>query len=174
MNYMTEELSERQKNPKEKVMFRRILICLDGSSLSEQVLPYAIEQAVHFKSQLVLLRIIMPLTATPAVAGPITEGMVEKEAEAKKAAEAYLVKLAQKLSREKKLKVESLVLEGLVAETIIEYAHDRNNKIDLIAIATHGKGGLKRFVFGSVADFVLRHSDVPMLLVRPQVQPPKT
>jgi nucleotide-binding universal stress UspA family protein len=156
-------------------MFRRILICLDGSSLSEQVLPYAIEQAVHFKSQLVLLRIIVPITATPAVAGPITEGMVEKEAEAKKAAEAYLEKLAQKLRREKKLKVESLVLEGLVAETIVEYAHDRNNnKIDLIAIATHGEGGLKRFVFGSVADFVLRHSDVPMLLVRPQVQPHKT
>jgi nucleotide-binding universal stress UspA family protein len=155
-------------------MFKRILICLDGSSLSEQVLPYAIEQAVHFKSQLVLLRIIVPITATPAVAGPITEGMVEQEVEAKKDAEAYLEKLAQKLRREKKLKVEPLVLEGLVAETIVDYAHDRSNKIDLIAIATHGEGGLKRLVFGSVADFVLRHSDVPMLLVRPQVQSPQT
>jgi nucleotide-binding universal stress UspA family protein len=55
-----------------------------------------------------------------------------------------------------------------VAETIVDYVHDRSKKIDLIAIATHGEGGLKRLIFGSVADFVLRNSSVPMLLVRPK------
>jgi nucleotide-binding universal stress UspA family protein len=149
-------------------MFKKILTCLDGSKLSEQVLPYAVEQAVHFKSHLVLLRVFIPITATPGMVAPVTEEMVKKEAEVKKAAEVYLEDIAQRIRREKKLKVEALVLEGLVAETIVDYVHDRSKKIDLIAIATHGEGGLKRLIFGSVADFVLRNSSVPMLLVRPK------
>jgi nucleotide-binding universal stress UspA family protein len=55
-----------------------------------------------------------------------------------------------------------------VGTTIIDYAIQ--NEVDLIAIATHGEGGLKRLVFGSVADFVLRNSGIPMLVIRPTVQ----
>jgi nucleotide-binding universal stress UspA family protein len=146
-------------------MFSKILVCLDGSKLAEQVLPYAIEQALHFKSQLVLLSVIVPVTSTSTVWEPAPEGLVEKQAEAEKAAEAYLKNIINRLSEEKRLRAEYLTLEGLVAETIVEYA--QNNKVDLIAIATHGLGGLRRLAFGSVADFVLRNSNVPLLVIRP-------
>jgi nucleotide-binding universal stress UspA family protein len=146
-------------------MFSKILVCLDGSKLAEQVLPYAIEQALHFKSQLVLLSVIVPVTSTSTVWEPAPEGLVEKQAEAEKAAEVYLKNIVNRLSEEKRLRAEYLTLEGLVAETIVEYA--QNNKVDLIAIATHGLGGLRRLAFGSVADFVLRNSNVPLLVIRP-------
>ena len=146
-------------------MFSKILVCLDGSKLAEQVLPYAIEQALRFESQLVLLSVIVPATSTSTVWEPAPEGLVEKQAEAEKAAEAYLKNIVSRLSEEKRLRAEYLTLEGLVAETIVEYA--QNNKVDLIAIATHGLGGLRRLAFGSVADFVLRNSNVPLLVIRP-------
>jgi nucleotide-binding universal stress UspA family protein len=146
-------------------MFNKILVCLDGSKLAEQVLPYAIEQALRFESQLVLLSVIVPATSTSTVWEPAPEELVEKQAEAEKAAEAYLKNILNRLSEEQRLRTEYLTLEGLVAETIVEYA--QNNKVDLIAIATHGLGGLRRLAFGSVADFVLRNSNVPLLVIRP-------
>ena len=146
-------------------MFSKILVCLDGSKLAEQVLPYAIEQALRFKSQLVLLSVIVPATSTSTVWEPAPQELVEKQAEAEKAAEAYLKNIINRLSEEKGLRAEYLTLEGLVAETIVEYA--QKNKVDLIAIATHGLGGLRRLAFGSVADFVLRNSNVPLLVIRP-------
>jgi nucleotide-binding universal stress UspA family protein len=146
-------------------MFNKILVCLDGSKLAEQVLPYAIEQALRFKSQLVLLSVIVPATSTSTVWEPAPQELVEKQAEAEKAAEAYLKNIINRLSEEKGLRAEYLTLEGLVAETIVEYA--QKNKVDLIAIATHGLGGLRRLAFGSVADFVLRNSNVPLLVIRP-------
>ena len=146
-------------------MFSKILVCLDGSKLAEQVLPYAIEQALHFESQLVLLSVIVPATSTSTVWEPAPQELVEKQAEAEKAAEAYLKNTVNRLSKEKRLRAEYLTLEGLVAETIVEYA--QKNKVDLIAIATHGLGGLRRLAFGSVADFVLRNSNVPLLVIRP-------
>ena len=146
-------------------MFNKILVCLDGSKLAEQVLPYAIEQALRFKSQLVLLSVIVPANSTSTVWEPAPQELVEKQAEAEKAAEAYLKNIVNRLSEEKRLRAEYLTLEGLVAETIVEYA--QNNKVDLIAIATHGLGGLRRLAFGSVADFVLRNSNIPLLVIRP-------
>jgi nucleotide-binding universal stress UspA family protein len=53
---------------------------------------------------------------------------------------------------------------GRVAETIIDYAN--RHSVDLIIMATHGRSGLSRWAYGSVADKVLRGADVPVLLVR--------
>ena len=112
-----------------------------------------------------LLSVIVPATSTSTVWEPAPQELVEKQAEAEKAAEAYLKNIINRLSEEKGLRAEYLTLEGLVAETIVEYA--QKNKVDLIAIATHGLGGLRRLAFGSVADFVLRNSNVPLLVIRP-------
>jgi nucleotide-binding universal stress UspA family protein len=62
------------------------------------------------------------------------------------------------------LRVRLAVQIGTPAETIIDYAH--REPIDLIVMATHGRSGLQRWVYGSVADKVLRGADVPVLLVR--------
>ena len=152
-------------------MFKKILTCLDGSKLAEQTLPYVTEQALHFNSKIVLLQVIPPpVTATPGVPGvagvPVeTEAMLEETQRAEARAEAYLGDVAQLLQR-RRLKVDSVTWVGSVGESIITYAE--NNKVDLIAIATHGRGGLKRAIFGSIADFILRNSTLPMLVIRPQ------
>ena len=61
-------------------------------------------------------------------------------------------------------RVESAILYGRVADTLADFA--TKNQIDLIIIATHGRSGVSRWVWGSVADRILRSSCVPVLMVR--------
>jgi nucleotide-binding universal stress UspA family protein len=154
-------------------MFERILVCLDGSKLAEQILPYAKEEALHFNSQLTLLEVVTVPTmvawaeevaGAPSKTGGWTEETIHSEAEK---AKAYLEHLAKPL-RMQGVNVECMVVQGsLIGDDIINYA--QNNKIDLICIATHGHSGLGRAVFGSVADHVLRKSGLPILVIKPQV-----
>jgi nucleotide-binding universal stress UspA family protein len=91
--------------------------------------------------------------------------MIERTKEALKGARAYLGKLAAPL-RKRGIEVETVAVPGRPGEAILDYAN--TNSISLIAIATHGRGGLRRAVFGSVADQVLRRSGLPVLVIRPQ------
>jgi nucleotide-binding universal stress UspA family protein len=158
-------------NRKGFMMFEKILICLDGSKLAEQILPYATEQALRFDSKVALLHVtsIPDRIAMASIAGatPQTPGMIEEEARRQKAEmKDYLEGVAGALAT-KGLGVEHIILEpSRVGEAIVKYAHD--NSFDLICIATHGHSGLGRVVFGSVADHVLRQSGLPILLIRPE------
>jgi len=143
-------------------LFEKILVCLDGSELAEQVLPYAEEQAKRFGSKVILLRVV-PVASTTAMA-TAAEVAAEQIAGDTGQAERYLEDVAQGLRRNG-LDVETRVLQGKEGGAIVEYAH--RSGIDLIAIATHGRSGLGRAVFGSVADYVLRESGLPVLVVRP-------
>jgi nucleotide-binding universal stress UspA family protein len=148
-------------------MFQRILVCLDGSTLAEQILPYASEEAARFDSSVVLFQVVnVPTTVTaPAIEPvPIPVPLERLEAE-ESAAKAYLERLAQPL-REKGLKVQCVTMIGSPAEAIVSYAED--NRFDLVALATHGRSGLGRLVFGSVADHVVRKSKRPILLIKPK------
>jgi len=152
-------------------MFERILVCLDGSKLAEQIMPYATEEAIRFQARLVLLQVVQePVTFSPGFPGeapvPIeTDAMIERTKEALDRAGNYLEKLAAPL-REKGIQVETVAIPGRPGEAILDYAN--TNSIDLITIASHGRGGLRRAVFGSVADQVLRQSGLPLLVIRPQ------
>ena len=147
-------------------MFNKIIVCLDGSSLAEQILPYATEQAQRFGSKLVLLQVLVPRSATsllpenqPIVAGP--EAIKKDEKEAKE----YLERLAQP-PRQIGLDVDCVTILGAPGDGIVSYA--AKNQCDLIAIATHGRSGLKRLFFGSVAEYVLKQSGLPILLIKPK------
>jgi len=150
-------------------MFEKILVCLDGSNLAEQILPYATEEALHFKSKLVLFWVVTPsVVVLPGVSGvpwaPVeTEEMLEQSKKEEAAAKTYLNRVARPL-RKRGIKVGCVTLQGVAGEAIVDYAE--KNKIGLIAIATHGRSGLGRAVFGSVADFVLRESRLPILIIR--------
>lgn len=152
-------------------MLERILICLDGSELAEQILPYATQEALAFKAELVLLQVVPePVTFSPGIpgAGPVpvqTDTMIEVAKQASSGAKDYLEELAAPL-REQGIKVETVAIIGRAGQMIVDYA--TRNSIDLITIATHGRSGLGRAVFGSVADHVLRRSGLPILLIRPQ------
>lgn len=151
-------------------MFERILVCLDGSELAEQILPYATEEALHSGSKLVLLRVVgaQGAVAVAAAAAQVyTAEVVAHETEREDSeAKVYLENLARPL-REMGLDVVWVALRGSqVGPAIVGYADQ--NDIGLIAIATHGRSGLGRLVFGSVADFVLRESGLPILLIKPK------
>jgi len=77
----------------------------------------------------------------------------------------YLETKAEPL-RKKEMDVECVVLEGLASESIIQYAHD--NDVKIIAIATHGHSGFRRITMGSTAEYVLKNSGLPLLLVTPK------
>ncbi|MBI2857859.1 MAG: universal stress protein, partial [Chloroflexi bacterium] len=93
----------------------------------------------------------------------VTEEDVKKfEADLLAEAKDYLSKLVSRLSYKTEVKTE--VIKGKVAETIAKYATEHG--ADLIIIATHGRSGVSRWVWGSVADRILRSACVPVLMVR--------
>jgi len=152
-------------------MFKKILVCLDGSELAEQILPYAVEEALHFQSKLVLFQVVPePVAFSPGIPGaasvPIrTDTMLEEAKKALNEARDYLEDIATPLHK-KGIQVEAVSILGGAGEAILSYAE--GNNINLITIATHGRSGLRRGVFGSVADYVLRESGLPILVIRPQ------
>jgi len=151
-------------------MFEKILVCLDGSELAEQILPYANEQAKRLGSTLVLLHVVPePTTVGLNLPGEPgleikTGGLIRHYEDHTQEADKYLNSLADKLKGQG-LKVEYAIMTGRAGEVIVDYA--MKNDIGLVAIATHGRGGLGRAFFGSVADYVLRNSSLPVLLIRP-------
>jgi len=148
-------------------MFEKILVCLDGSELAEQILPYASEQALHFGSKIVLLQVITIPALVAATAAPGAETALHDYAktEATKA-KTYLRRIGKNLKQKGLKKVESAIVEGTPGPAIVDYAN--NNEVGLIALASHGHGGLKRMVLGSIADFVIRESGLPILVIKPQ------
>jgi nucleotide-binding universal stress UspA family protein len=136
--------------------FQRILIPLDGSDCAENVLPMVEKLATELKADLVLLRVALANTFP---------GWDPTEAQLKvvREAETYLQKVEDRL-KAKGFKVESRVRYGDDAEEILDHAAQKG--IDLIAMTTHGRSGVKRFLLGSVAEKVLRYSPKPIFLVR--------
>jgi nucleotide-binding universal stress UspA family protein len=151
-------------------MFEKILVCLDGSTLAEQILPYAAEQARRFGCQMTLLHVALEpvMAASGAAGGPEhleKPGVLDQMKEEQKQAQAYLERVAVKL-RQDGLEVDVVILQESPGDAIVSYASD--NGYGLIAMATHGRSGLGRAIFGSVAEHVLRNSDVPLLVIRPR------
>ena len=151
-------------------MFKKILVCLDGSELAEKVLPYAIEQAKHFESEIVLFRVIHePSVISIAIPGmpgmPMeTAGMERQITQEQKETESYLKKLADAIQKESGIEVSYEQRLGVAGPSIVEFA--AGNGVELIAIATHGRSGPSRAVLGIVADDIIRNAELPLLLVR--------
>jgi nucleotide-binding universal stress UspA family protein len=151
-------------------MYEHILVCLDGSPVAEEVLPYVEALAEKFGSRLVLLRAVLPLTKVAALIEPSIGGvaldpeLIEESIETdEQEAARYLEQVAGPL-RAKGLQVETVHPDGQAAEVIVDYA--RSLPADVIALTTHGRSGLSRLVFGSVTHDVLRKAPCPVLLVR--------
>jgi nucleotide-binding universal stress UspA family protein len=146
-------------------MYEKLLVCLDGSDFAEQIMPYLVELASRLGSKMLLLEVV---TETPTISagdpGVVVQSL-DLISRSKREAETYLESIAAPL-RARGLGVECAVLEGPAGETIVQYSE--KSHMDLIALSTHGRGGLGRAVFGSVADYVMRHSTVPFLCVRPR------
>jgi nucleotide-binding universal stress UspA family protein len=136
-------------------MFERILVPLDGSELAESVLHQVGRLLRRKDAEVLLLRVV---TLPPA-----TEGDVGIPLDLLRSrAEEYLHDAERRLT-EQGARVKAMVVEGFAADRILETA--RNERVTLIAMSTHGRTGLARWVFGSVAEKVLRASAIPVLVV---------
>lgn len=146
-------------------MFNHLLVPLDGSEMAEAALPIALAIAERFKSEITLLRVVH-LPHFGGTSREFAELHVSMRRDMHQEATAY-TEAKQKELAIAGFKVNSRVVEGdFVADIILDLADEL--AIDAIAMSTHGRGGIRRWVFGSVADKVLQRADVPILLVRAQ------
>ena len=151
------------------IEFKRILVPLDGSPLAERALPPATALALKLESQVILLRALeIPTSPLPAYYPKAAKNlMLEVCDQMRQEAESYLKTLEADLRRQG-LDVRILLPDPPPAESIIDAAATED--VDLIAMSTHGRGGLARWAFGSVADKVAHHSSCPVLLIREKVR----
>jgi nucleotide-binding universal stress UspA family protein len=144
-------------------MFNVLLVPLDGSKRAERILPYVEYLAFARESKIVLLQVIEPdpnLVSAFGVAAYYNTDLAQLTVNEVK---SYLDTLACEL-RGKGLAVEPCVQYGPVVQTILDVAEQK--KADLIAMASHGRTGVERAFYGSVAAGVLHQADRPLLLIR--------
>lgn len=153
-------------------MYHRILVTLDGSLLAEQVLPHVktvLEGLKDVQVHLLSVAQLVDYAAASAMAYPMSMlpvKPIDEEGERRRIEDDllnYLRSNEHLLTREG-ITVSSEVRFGRPADEIITFAKDM--KIDLIAMCTHGRSGLARWAYGSVADRVLHGARCPVLLVR--------
>lgn len=150
-------------------MYKTILVPLDGSELAESVLPHVEELAMLFKSTVVLLHVMELPHLVGLPKGDIYDSLPQMTpAEVNDQmgeARHYLDRLVERMHKEG-ISARGLVEYGPVVTTIMRVA--RQLEIELIAMASHGRGGLTDVYYGSVAGGVLQRIDRPLLIVRAQ------
>jgi nucleotide-binding universal stress UspA family protein len=141
-------------------MYKRALIPLDGSMVAESILPFILEVAGPLDMEVALLRVLVPV---PPMTVEGTQVVIEDAGRLRAEAEEYLASIAAEL-RAKGVRVTTAVRRGEPVAEILAGAREAD--ADLIAMTTHGRSGLSRLLFGSVAAAVLSHAEVPVFLMR--------
>lgn len=144
-------------------MFKKILVPLDGSQLSQRALEPALAMGKHAGAELLLVR-------TPVVDTLSFAATEAKHAEARSDALVYLDTI-RKSNEQPGLQIQTQIIEGDVAGAIVDTA--LSEQVDLIVMSTHGYSGLTRWVLGSVTEKVLRSAPCPVLAVRAARHPQK-
>lgn len=145
---------------------RQLLVPVDGSALAEAILDPAKELASLAGAELMLVEVIQPLaSALQSQSAAPSRLDVELTSLRRKEAANYLRDLAEECLKAGVKATYSAPLGTIVADTILELAE--SPMVGMIALATHGRGGVKRLVLGSVADKVVRAAPRPVLVYRP-------
>jgi nucleotide-binding universal stress UspA family protein len=147
-------------------MYNSILVTLDGSKLAECVLPHL--ETVYKgceKPKVTILRVVEPveLPYGDGMTGITLDMLTKAEVDEKTEAKAYLAKMATELGNVG-VPVQTKVLSGKAADVIVDFIN--KNNFDLVILSSHGRSGISRWVWGSVADRVLRHVCIPVMTVR--------
>lgn len=147
--------------------FGHVLVPLDGSAFAEQGLEQAVRLGRLMGARFTLLQVLPPVMMPGYSYPDLPEGVDPTALEQlQEEAEAYLQRKASSL-RDEGLEVDvRTAVHSQTAAAILETAAEE--AADLVAMATHGRGGLRRVVLGSVADKVLRGARVPVLVYRPR------
>jgi nucleotide-binding universal stress UspA family protein len=143
-------------------MYKKILVPLDGSPLAETVLPHAQALAISEGAEIVLLRV--PMIPNPEFQSRnpalITNIVNDIEHEAEMYVDTKVSKLISKGA-----KASGMTRDGSVPETILAVADEIH--ADVIAMSTHGRTGISRWLMGSVADKIVHHAHIPVMLIHP-------
>ncbi|MFN8458250.1 MAG: universal stress protein [Anaerolineae bacterium] len=143
--------------------YKHILVPLDGSELAESALPHAFEIATAFQTDITLIQVVLPIKEVIAPESEHPYYVDEQWQDEVGHDREYLHRVCERVGCGD-LTIHTVIEMGSAAETIIDYAS--HHAIDMIVMATHGRSGFQRWVYGSVADKVLRGAKVPTLLVR--------
>jgi nucleotide-binding universal stress UspA family protein len=145
-------------------VFSRVLLPLDGSATSEQAVPYGLELAKKLKSQLTLLSVVEPGQRVHTIGGQDYIQFSEQYVSAMKEELAAYLDRTVKNFEKNNVKVCSELRTGNAAEEIIKLS--KAGKMKLVIMTSHGKSGLRQWVFGSVSNKVLHTGKTPLLLLR--------
>lgn len=148
-------------------MYDHLLVPLDGSTFAEAALPHAVTLAQQTHGEITLLRVVLPpRVGDDALSPESADFLIRLRDDLYNEAISYLQGLQQSLERAE-LDVHYRVAEAEdVAAEIIAAA--REIGADTVVMCTHGRGGLSRWLFGSVATRVLQSSSLPVLVIRPK------
>jgi nucleotide-binding universal stress UspA family protein len=149
-------------NPQVREAFRRIVVPLDGSSLAEQILSRVLTLANLEEAEITLLNVLVPESYSQREMAAPNLPWWDKDVSV---AQSYLFRIATNLRRAGVPVTTDIVISENIAGAIGDFAS--REKADLIAIATHGRGGLNRMLHGSVADAVMHSTRMSMLVFKP-------
>jgi nucleotide-binding universal stress UspA family protein len=138
---------------------KRVLVALDGSTEGEAVLRFLMEIAGPLDMTIMLLHVLEPITPQAGDGMVILDDIEARRHEA----EEYLAPISAAL-RSQGVNTSWAIRRGQPAHEILAAASESG--ADLIAMATHGRTGVGRLLFGSVAEAVLRHASVPVFMIR--------
>jgi nucleotide-binding universal stress UspA family protein len=150
-------------------MYRKVLVPLDGSGFAEHALPLAVSLARRSRAGIHLVTVTTPITA--AYLEGVFVGSADLEAEAAAQRQGYLEGIMARLRERIDVPLTGEVMHGEVSSTLCDLAG--TGEYDLVVMATHGRSPFGRFWLGSVADEMMRHATLPLLLVRPGEAPLK-
>lgn len=142
-------------------IFKRILVATDGSENAEKAASYGINIAKITGAEVHTLYVI---STQNSVTTRTVTGWSEAVEEYLENKGKVAIEEVEKMGKDAGVKIESVFLKGIPAEKILEYTEENN--IDLIVMGTQGLTGIKRFLIGSVAENVVRHSKIPVMVIR--------
>jgi len=144
--------------------YQKIIVPLDGSGWSERAIPHAVEIARSNNAEIVLLHVFKP-PASEYTDQLALAGQGEQINQMRDEMKQYLMSIRNQL-RGQKVDVSVQVIEGVgVANLICDYVNDSD--ADLVVMSTHGHTGMRRFLFGSVANKIVQDVETPVMLIRP-------
>jgi len=143
-------------------MYKKILVPLDGSPLAEAVLPHAEALAKSEHAEIIILRVPNAPVSEFLSRDPMIAEMIHADME--KESEEYVHNKVAALEKEN-IKVTGITKDGPVPDTILNVADETH--ADIIAMSTHGRTGISRWLMGSVADKIIHHAHIPVMLIHP-------
>ena len=145
-------------------IFKKVMVATDGSEQAKKAVDKAIEIANLGNKKLYAVHVISLADYYASVPTSVDAEWIQIMDEHLRTEGKEAIAYVENAGKDANVEVEPVVLEGNPAHEIIDFAE--KNDIDLIVMSTHGKTGLDRFLIGSVAENVIRHSKKTVLVVK--------